>query len=197
MPDPNDRPAQGDAETARASAAAEDVIWVARCLRGDSQAFERLVTKHQRVLFTVAFRLLGDYEDARDATQNAFIRAYTKLDTFDPSRRFFSWIYRIAVNECLNLRRTRRPHEPLQGSLEATGAGDPVEARESSERVRAALLTLTQEQREVVVLRYYADLSYGEMSEAIGVPEKTVKSRLFSARQKLGTQLSMSEAHES
>ena len=175
----------------------EDVTWVARCLRGDSQAFERLVVRHQRVLFTVAFRLLGDYEDARDAVQNAFIRAYTKLDSYDPTRRFFSWIYRIAVNECLNIRRARRPHDTLDAPLEAAAVTDPVEARESSERVKAALLTLTPEQREVVVLRYFADLSYEEMSEAIGVPEKTVKSRLFTARQKLGTRLSMSEAHES
>jgi RNA polymerase sigma-70 factor, ECF subfamily len=193
MSDPNDCLRDGPA----AGAEPEDVAWVARCLRGDSQAFEWLVLKHQRVLFTVALRLLGDYEDARDATQNAFIRAFRGLDTFDPSRRFFSWIYRIAVNECLNLRRSRRSHEPLESSMEAERGGDPVEARESSDRVRAALLTLTPEQREVVVLRYYGDLSYEEMSEAIGVPEKTVKSRLFSARQKLGARLSMSEAHES
>ena len=121
MPDPNDRPAQGDAETARASAAAEDVIWVARCLRGDSQAFERLVTKHQRVLFTVAFRLLGDYEDARDATQNAFIRAFTKLDTFDPSR-FFSWICGSPVNECLICGDGAAARPP--GLARGTGAGD-------------------------------------------------------------------------
>src|SRR5262245_37927861 len=110
MSDPNDRVRDGSGESAGAGANTDEVQWVARCLRGDSQAFECLVLRHQRVVFTVALRLLGDYEDARDATQNAFIRAYTRLETFDPTRRFFSWIYRIAVNECLNLRRTRRPH---------------------------------------------------------------------------------------
>ena len=62
----------------------EDTVWVARCLRGDASAFEPLVTRYQRVLFTVALRLLGNYEDARDATQNAFVRAYERLDTYDP-----------------------------------------------------------------------------------------------------------------
>src|SRR6185436_10000538 len=84
MPDPNDRSRRGSGESAAAGADADEVQWIARCLRGDAQAFEWLVLRHQRVLFTVSLRLLGDYEDARDATQNAFIRAYTKLDTFDP-----------------------------------------------------------------------------------------------------------------
>jgi RNA polymerase sigma-70 factor (ECF subfamily) len=176
----------------------EDVIWVARCLRGDASAFEALVTKHQRVLFSVALRLLHDYEDARDATQNAFIRAYERLDTYDPERKFFSWIYRIAVNECLNYRRARRPHEQLAVTLEAKQPEmDVVEAQELSDRVRAALMELTTDLREVVLLKYFAELSYDEISEAIGVPEKTVKSRLFTARQRLGVRLGPGERHAS
>ena len=165
----------------------DDAIWVARCLRGDSSAFEPLVTRYQRVLFTVALRLLGNYEDARDATQNTFVRAYERLDTYDPGRRFFSWIYRIGVNESLNYRRTQRPHEPLAVTLEAPGVGalDAVEARELSERVQAALMQLSPEYREVVVMRHFAELSYEEIAEALDIPEKTVKSRLFSARQRL------------
>src|SRR5215510_13546368 len=164
----------------------DEIACVARCLKGDASAFEPIVTRYQRVLFTVALRLLGNAEDARDATQNAFVRAYERLDTFDPSRRFFSWIYRIAVNESLNLRRTVRPHESLPETLESAPAGmDAVEARELSERVQAALMTLTPEYREVVVMRHFADLSYGEIAETLEIPEKTVKSRLFSARQRL------------
>jgi RNA polymerase sigma-70 factor, ECF subfamily len=166
----------------------EDAIWVARCLRGDSSAFEPLVTRYQRVLFTVSLRLLGNYEDAREATQNTFVRAYERLDTYDPERRFFSWIYRIAVNESLNYRRTQRPHEPLAATLESAGQpmDDAVEARELSERVQAALKALSAEYREVVVMKYFIELSYEEIAEALGIPEKTVKSRLFSARQRLG-----------
>jgi RNA polymerase sigma-70 factor (ECF subfamily) len=130
----------------------EDVKWVARCLRGDSTAFEPLVTRHQRVLFSVALRLVGNYEDARDATQNAFIRAYERLETFDPERKFFSWIYRIAVNECLNFRRGRRSHESLDVTIEAAPPRrDTVDAAELEDRVRAAIFELTPEQREVVV----------------------------------------------
>jgi RNA polymerase sigma-70 factor (ECF subfamily) len=167
----------------------DDVVGVARCLRGDSSAFEAIVRRYERALFSVAYRLLGNYEDARDATQNAFLRAYEGLDTYDPNRRFFSWIYRIAVNECLNARRARRPGEPLSDQIEASPADGPlqnVEAMERSELIDSALVRLSEEHRLVVVLRHFADLSYTEISEATGVPEKTVKSRLFEARQRLG-----------
>ncbi|HUL71899.1 MAG TPA: sigma-70 family RNA polymerase sigma factor [Vicinamibacterales bacterium] len=165
----------------------DDVDLVARCLKGDPAAFEPLVTRYERVLFSVALRLVGNYEDARDATQNAFVRAYEHLETFDPTRKFFSWIYRIVVNECLNLRRARRPQEPLADTLEAKDdARDVVEAAEQSRQIDAALLKLTPEYREVVVLRHFLEFSYEEIADVLDLPEKTVKSRLFSARQRLG-----------
>ena len=123
-------------------------------------------------------------------TQNAFIRAYERLETFDPARRFFSWIYRIAVNESLNLLRVRRPHEQLQDTVEADAMADPVERAQMGERVQQALKALTKEYREVIVLRYFGELSTEEIGETIGLPEKTVKSRLFSARQRLAEILS-------
>lgn len=167
-----------------------DRVLVARCLKGDASAFEPLVARYQRVLFGVALRLVGNYEDARDATQNTFIRAYEHLDSFDPNRRFFSWIYRIAVNECLNMRRARRPQEELGTALQVQGGQtEAVEARERAVLIEQALGRLSEEYREVVVLRYFGDLSYEEISEAVGVPEKTVKSRLFSARQRLAAEL--------
>ena len=164
----------------------EEAALVARCLRGEPDAFEPLVARYERVLFSVALRLVGDYEDARDATQNAFVRAYVHLETFDPNRKFFSWIYRIVVNECLNLRRARRPQERLVATIEAKRTADGVEALEQRDQIQVALQALTDEYREVVVLRHFADLSYAEISEVVGVPEKTVRSRLFSARQRLG-----------
>lgn len=168
----------------------DDCVWVARCLEGDPAAFEPLVERYQRVLFSVALRLLRNYDDAKDATQNTFIRAYEHLDSFDPERRFFSWIYRIAVNESLNFRRSRRPQQVVEGTLEVQGGqAEAVEARERSALLEQALSKLTDEYREVVVLRYFGDLSYEEISEALGVPEKTVKSRLFSARQRLAAEL--------
>jgi RNA polymerase sigma-70 factor (ECF subfamily) len=172
------------------SAQQEDALCVARCLKGDLGAFEPLVRRYERVLFSVALRLVGNYEDARDATQNTFVKAFERLDRFDPEHKFFSWIYRIAVNESLNFRRSRRPSEPLAGDFEVpAGSFDAIQAGETRERVDAALRTLSPEYREVIVLRHFAELSYEEISDATGVPEKTVKSRLFSARQRLATLL--------
>ena len=164
-----------------------DVLCVAQCLRGDTAAFGEIVARHQRVLFSVALRLVGNSEDARDATQNAFIRAYQRLHTYDPGRKFFSWMYRIVVNECLNLRRSRRAFEPLGEAIEAEPTRDAAEAAELNDRVDRALVELTSEQREVVVLKYFVGLTYEEIADVTGIPEKTVKSRLFTARQRLAS----------
>lgn len=171
----------------------DDAAAVKRCLNGESAAFEALVTRYQQVMFNVALRMLGNYEDARDATQNTFVKAFEKLRTYDPERRFFSWIYRILMNECLNLR--RRPATELLGDTEATLAdrsdADAVEVAERKRDVKHAILSLSPAYREVIVLRHFAALSYDEMSEAIGVPAKTVKSRLHSARQQLASELAV------
>jgi RNA polymerase sigma-70 factor (ECF subfamily) len=166
---------------------AEDAALVARSLKGDAAAFEVLVERYQRVLYTVAFRMLGNQDDARDATQTAFVRTYERLASFNPDHRFFSWIYRIVMNECLNVIRARRPEEGLTPALAA--AGSPFETAASHERrvqVQAALLQLSPDYRAVVVLRHFGGLSYDEMATALGVPSKTVKSRLHTARQRLG-----------
>ncbi len=116
--------------------------------------------RHQRVLFGVAIRLLGDGDQAADAVQDAFVRAYRKLQTFDRRHKFFSWVYRILVNECLNVRRSRRALEPLDARLAARE--DPHRDAERAELradVQAALLRLPSISREVIVLRHYANLS--------------------------------------
>jgi RNA polymerase sigma-70 factor, ECF subfamily len=168
----------------------EDAALVRQALTGDTRAFGTLVDHYQRVLYTVAVRMLGNREDAKDATQTAFVRAFERLSTFDPSYRFFSWMYRILVNECLNVLKSRRPVEPLESVAPAiAAAGNPFEAIASKQRraqVEAALLQLSPEHRAVIVLRHFTGLSYDEIAEAIGVPAKTVKSRLHSARQRLG-----------
>jgi len=176
----------------------QDVDCVVRCLGGDLAAFEPLVGRYERVLFRVALRLTGEYEDARDATQNAFIKAFEQLHRYDRKRKFFSWIYRIAVNECLNLRRARRPQEALTERLDGAHSG-PFEAFAQAEargRIDRAMAGLSFEYREVIALRHLADLSYEEMADASGVPEKTVKSRLFSARQKLAGRLGMRDTND-
>ncbi len=170
--------------------AEEDAQLVQRCLAGDTAAFRPLVERYQKVLFTVALRMVGDHDEAREATQNAFVRAYQKLSTFSGERKFFSWLYRILVNECLNVRRWHRSLQPIDPTM--PGTDDPAGAVHRSElrtRVRVALAQLPRAYREVIVLRHFADMSYREMAEVLSLPEKTVKSRLYSARQRLGALL--------
>ena len=169
---------------------ADDAALVSRSISGDATAFETLVSRHQRALYTVACRMLGNREDAADALQGALIKAYEHLASFDPRHRFFSWIYRIVVNECLNMLRARRPEDAL------TRRWPPWARRSTRRRLPSgrgrsstALMHLTTDARAVIVLRHFGDLSYDEIADTLGVPSKTVKSRLHSARQKLGEQL--------
>ncbi len=154
----------------------EDVVLVQRCLAGDSSAFEPLVERYQRPLYNLATRLLGSRDEALDSTQNAFVKAFENLASFDQRQKFFSWIYQILRNECFNALRSRRPSAQLPVDL--TASGTPAD-----------LLGLTAEQREVVLLRHFTELSYDEIAASTGVPVKTVKSRLYSARQRLAVLL--------
>lgn len=163
-----------------------DAMLVAACLAGDRTAFGELVDTYQSKLFYAAFRITGSAEDAMDATQGAFVKAYENLHTFDPSRRFFSWIYRIGLNEALNILDRRKNQSELE---EVAGSGDDpeqaCEAEETGRAIQAALMMLGAEQRVVLVLRHFHGLSYREIGEVVGIGEKTVKSRLFEARQSL------------
>lgn len=163
----------------------DDAALIGRCQAGDTDAFEAIVRHYQRGLFNIALRMLGSDEDARDATQTTFIKAYQHLDRFDPAQRFFSWIYRILKNECLNVLRARRQSEPVPLDLPAAGIADSVEAGERTRAIQRALLALSDDYREVMVLRHFTDLSYDEIASTLGIPVKTVKSRLYSARQRL------------
>lgn len=165
----------------------DDEALVQRCLSGDTEAFGELVGRYERPIFNVALRMLRDREEARDATQNAFVKAWQHLDQFDRSRRFFSWLYRIAVNESLNRATRRRKTEALDETLEARTDGPEAQAARSEQAllVERAVEQLSDTYREVIVLRHWLDLSYDEIAEALHVPAKTVKSRLFSARAKL------------
>jgi RNA polymerase sigma-70 factor, ECF subfamily len=169
------------------SADQDDRALVRQTLAGETDAFGSLVTKYQKVMFTVALRMLGNPEDAQDATQDAFVKAYQRLATFDSGYRFYSWMYRILVNECLNVNRDRRPEQELDGDTASDSSPfQDAMASERRDQINLALLRLTPEYRTVVVLRHFAGQSYGEIAETLSIPEKTVKSRLYSARQRLG-----------
>ena len=164
-----------------------DAQLVQDCLSGDRKAFDLLVAKYEKQLFNAAYRVTNDIDDAMDATQTAFVKAYEKLHTFDPSYRFFSWIYRILVNESLNLISRRRPLEELDSDI-VHKARNPEElygAAQIDQQVHLALQALEPNYRVIVVLKHFQDLSYKEISRIVGVPERTVKSRLFTARRRL------------
>lgn len=168
----------------------DDALLIRQSLGGNADAFGALVTRYQHVMYTVALRMLGNAEDAQDVTQDAFVKAYRQLATFDPRYRFFSWLYRIVINECFNLIRSRRPQEPLDAAFAAPGNPfDGALALERRRHIEAALQRLSPDYRAVVVLRHFAGQSYEEIAVALGIPEKTVKSRLYSARQLLGEML--------
>lgn len=166
----------------------EEAELVQRSLNGDTRAYGKLIGSYERVLYNVALRMVRDREDAKDLTQTVFIKAYENLSTFDRGRKFFSWIYRIMVNESLNLLARRRRSEPLDETMASPNRGPDhdAEEREVNGLLEEAIAELKPDYRQAILLRHFAQLSYEEMSEALEVPEKTVKSRLFTARRLLG-----------
>jgi RNA polymerase sigma-70 factor (ECF subfamily) len=165
----------------------DDRFLVSECLKGSQKAFEQVVDKYQKPLFNVAYRLTGNRNDAEEVTQVAFIKAFEKLHTFNKESKFFSWIYRIAVNESLNFRNARKHHDPIS-DVDGSKYENPetlYQERETEEHIQYALGKIKEEYRAVIVLRHLQGLSYDDISKILDVPAKTVKSRLFSARQLL------------
>lgn len=155
-------------------------------LAGDSSAAAELVGHYEARLFNVALRMLGNVEDAEDVTQTVFGNAFLALESYNPQYRFFSWIYRMTVNESLNALDRRRQMVTLDEEL-AIPAAEPgvTGALEADDRVGKALMLLTPNDRAIVVLRHLAECSYDEIASMLNVPSKTVKSRLFTARERL------------
>jgi RNA polymerase sigma-70 factor (ECF subfamily) len=163
-----------------------DRALVRRFLDGERAAGDELVNRYHRSVFNVALRMLGNVQDAEDVTQTVFGNAFAALDAYDPKYRFFSWIYRMTVNESLNTLKRRRNVVSLDGSFDVPApAAVSASAAEAEDRVGRALLELKPDDRAVVVLRHFVSFSYEEISDVLGVPVKTVKSRLFTARERL------------
>jgi RNA polymerase sigma-70 factor, ECF subfamily len=168
----------------------EDAL-VAAARAGDTRAFGALVETFGRPVFNLALRMTGNSEDARDLVQVVFVKAYEKLDSFDGRSRFFSWIYRIAINESLNFVSRRKRQVELDERLVSNERSPDEQALigEEERMVQAAMQDLTPEYRQVIILRHFLDLSHVEMGNVLRLPEKTVKSRLHTARVRLGEAL--------
>ncbi len=162
-----------------------DAALVNDCQRGDRAAMAKLVSQYERPVFNAAYRILGNTDDAADTTQTVFLKVFEHIADYDPNFRFFSWVYRIAINESLNQIKKRHHQEPLADS-QASPWRSPEEHMESTalcNRVQGALMELNEDYRTVVVLKHMSGCSYQQIGEILQLPEKTVKSRLYSARQ--------------
>jgi RNA polymerase sigma-70 factor (ECF subfamily) len=175
---------------------------ISSCVRGDTRGFNVLVRRYQDRIFNALFRMCGSREDAEELAQEAFLRAFEKLDTFNGKSRFYTWLFRIAMNMVLTRRRkTRRVRfvslgaccgedQRLVGEEEMADIADrrdPSPERsaidgETSRRVSRAIAQLDGQLRAVVVLRDIDDMKYREISEVLNIPVGTVKSRLHFAR---------------
>ena len=165
---------------------------VARVVGGDQGAFAQLVERYKRPVHTLAYRLIGNAADAEDAAQETFVRAYTRLTTYQPGGRFGSWLLAITSHWCIDHLRRRRAVslDATQATLTLPATGDLPETvalrAERREEVQGWLADLPESYRLVLVLRYWHELSYAEISATIGEPVSTVRMRLFRARQALG-----------
>ena len=176
---------------------ADDHHLIAECLRGDTAAFGMLVRQYQERLYNSVYRLLNNAEDAQDVVQEAFLNAYQSLDGFKGDSLFFTWLYRIAVNTAISLKRKQRvvlrmetgrngesSIDPLDPS-EQNRPGFALEQAEEGRRVQDALARLSPEHRAVLVMKDMEGQKYEAMADILQVPIGTIRSRLHRARLEL------------
>lgn len=173
----------------------DDHRLIAECLQGRTDAFGELVCRYQDRVFNTVYRLLGNAHDARDVVQEAFLHAYQALDTFKGDSLFFTWLYRIAVNTAITLKRKRRAVLSLTPGLEESAhvldtserghPGYALEQAEEERRLQQALNRLSPEHRAVLILKDIEGQKYEAMAEILGVPIGTIRSRLHRARMEL------------
>lgn len=161
----------------------DDAEAIKRCQEGDREGFRHLVERYQKRAVAHAVAILFNRDDAEDAVQEAFIDAYKAIGTFDTSRTFYQWFYVLLRNRCYKTTARRRPTESLDESLLV--ASQPGIADDTKFALEKALHSLTREEREIVLLKYFSGLSYDELATHLQIPRGTVMSRLFYARQRL------------
>ena len=194
-------PSRGQDDRAELSSP-EDQQLIETCLTGDSSAFGELVVRYQDRLYGSVLMMVGSPEDARDLTQEAFVHAFRRLDSFRGDSAFYTWLFRIAINATISFRRkmARRKmvsiekarevigEEPRDGRVD-TPPSSRMESQEQQRLVRASLGELSEEFRTAIVLTEIEGMSYEDAAEAIGCPIGTVRSRIHRARNELREKL--------
>lgn len=178
----------------------EDTTLVLLCKKGDVDAFEALVVKHQKMMINIAYRMLGNYEEACEIVQDAFVSAYKSIGKFRERAKFSTWLYTIVLNHSRNrLKQLKTQHSREEFSLDDpvppdTGRGkrqlaanessalERLETHDLRRTVQGCIDSLFTEFKEVLILKDIQSFSYGEISDILHIPEGTVKSRLFRAR---------------
>jgi RNA polymerase sigma-70 factor (ECF subfamily) len=173
--------------------------WIEAARRGDREAFGRLVKVYQGPVYNLTYRMLGDPDEAEDAAQEAFLRAYRRLDSYDPTRKFSTWMLSIASHYCIDRLRRRRltwfslEEESLPPATHLATTGPNPEQHvvqsEQEAQIQALLGTLPADYRAAVILHYWYDLSYEEIAQTTGSTVSAIKSRLFRARRSLAERL--------
>lgn len=175
----------------------DEQSWIAAARRGDLKAFNRLVEAYQVPVYNLAYRMLGNSTEAEDAAQEVFLRAFTRLDTYEPERKFSNWILSIASHHCIDrLRRRRGVWLSLDDNpglewltSDEERPEDSALRKERAAEVRYLLAKLEPDYRIPIVLRYWQDMSYKEIAAALNLSEPAVKSRLHRARLQLAALL--------
>ena len=180
-----------------ASDSTSDADYVRRLQRGETEAFEMLVRRHEKTIFNLVYRMLGDYDEAAEVSQEVFLSAYRAIGQFRGDANFSTWLYRIALNHTSTRRKTLIRRQQRNVAIEDTepvrdlqpGPAETMEKKEIRERVQRALNSLEPADATVILLRDLQDIPYEEVARLLEIPVGTVKSRLHRARQALKSQL--------
>jgi RNA polymerase sigma-70 factor, ECF subfamily len=166
-------------------AALDDRLRVIECQTGGQEAFENLIRDNQRMIHALCYRLTGSMEDAEDLAQETFVQAYRNLAEFRAEAKVSSWLYRIAVNRCLNWRKHRQRQDQTHQEWSQQGRDVAHDDTRRAQQIQEALMRLPANQRAAIVLTTYDGLTHAQAAHALGCSETTVSWRLFAARRKL------------
>lgn len=172
-----------------------EILLISRARGGDREAFGALVEQYRDNVYRLAYRMCGNAYDADEAAQEAFVAAWRALPNFRGDAKFSTWLYRLTTNAAIDVMRREKRHQTVgDGEMvdladDADSPQERVERTEQQEAVQKALATLSEEYREVLLLRYMEELDYAEIAEVLQLPSGTVKSRINRAKAALKTAL--------
>ena len=181
----------------------EESILIRRTLAGDEEAFTRLVEAYQNSIYNLAYRMLGDAAEAEDAAQETFLRLYTRLGTYDPEKKFSSWVLSIASHYCIDrLRRRKHTQVSLDDIVswrwlpsKDVAPEEQALREEQKDEIRDLLNELPPHYRAVMILRYWHEMSYDEIAGTLGATQSTIKSRLHRARKMMAEWVQAKRGH--